>query len=166
MEIGSKVCTKCQTMKPFSDFSPAKHGKYGLRSICRVCKNIESVEYRAKNKEKYREKQKQQREKKRFTLEQRAKYIQKTYGVSLDWYIYTYNFQKGCCAICKKPLTLFKQSETESSNNVANVDHNHFTGFVRGLLCGDCNRALGLLQDNITAIRNAAEYLEFYKGVK
>jgi hypothetical protein len=40
------------------------------------------------------------------------------------------------------------------------VDHCHATGKVRGLLCHNCNRALGLMQDNIENIKRAADYLE------
>ena len=40
------------------------------------------------------------------------------------------------------------------------VDHDHATGKVRGLLCHNCNRALGLLQDSLPAIKNALLYLE------
>jgi len=40
------------------------------------------------------------------------------------------------------------------------VDHNHLTGEVRGLLCHNCNRALGLFGDNPDIIRKAVEYLE------
>lgn len=42
--------------------------------------------------------------------------------------------QGGCCAICKKPESYFK-------NRLA-VDHNHRNGQVRGLLCFYCNRIL------------------------
>lgn len=40
------------------------------------------------------------------------------------------------------------------------VDHDHATGKVRGLLCHNCNRALGLLHDNPVTINNALEYLK------
>lgn len=40
------------------------------------------------------------------------------------------------------------------------VDHDHKTGKVRGLLCHNCNRALGLLKDNKEIIQNCLSYLE------
>lgn len=38
------------------------------------------------------------------------------------------------------------------------VDHNHSTGEVRGVLCGNCNRALGVLGENVQRILNLADY--------
>lgn len=40
------------------------------------------------------------------------------------------------------------------------VDHCHGTGKVRGLLCHNCNRALGLMKDSPELLRKAAEYLQ------
>jgi hypothetical protein len=40
------------------------------------------------------------------------------------------------------------------------VDHSHETGAVRGLLCHNCNRALGLIHDDAAVLRRAAEYIE------
>lgn len=57
--------------------------------------------------------------------------------------------QGGACAICL-------QVRTETLH----VDHCHATGAVRGLLCGACNRALGLLNDDPGLIRRAADYLD------
>lgn len=33
----SKECSRCKTLKPFSDFNKSKTGKYGLHSYCRSC---------------------------------------------------------------------------------------------------------------------------------
>ena len=46
------------------------------------------------------------------------------------------------------------------ADKVANVDHCHTTGKIRGLLCRKCNTAIGLLNDNATVLRLAAEYLD------
>jgi hypothetical protein len=71
------------------------------------------------------------------------------YGITDDVYNETVKQQKGVCAICKK-----------SSEKSLQVDHCHNTGKIRGLLCGKCNRGLGMFGDNISGIRNVLNYLE------
>lgn len=36
-EQNTKKCSKCQVVKPFSDFNPNKGGKFGLRGECKIC---------------------------------------------------------------------------------------------------------------------------------
>ena len=57
--------------------------------------------------------------------------------------------QGGRCAICRVDIT-----------NHAHVDHSHRSTLIRGLLCNTCNRAIGLLHDDATVLRAAADYLE------
>jgi hypothetical protein len=40
------------------------------------------------------------------------------------------------------------------------LDHDHSTGQIRGWLCHNCNKALGLLRDNPARLRRAITYLE------
>jgi len=40
------------------------------------------------------------------------------------------------------------------------VDHCHVTDKIRGLLCINCNQALGKFKDNIKFLANAIKYLE------
>jgi hypothetical protein len=39
------------------------------------------------------------------------------------------------------------------------VDHCHSTGRVRGILCGNCNTALGMVKDNPETLLAAVTYL-------
>lgn len=39
------------------------------------------------------------------------------------------------------------------------VDHNHYTGKIRGRLCYSCNTALGLFQDDYNILESAQDYL-------
>jgi len=40
------------------------------------------------------------------------------------------------------------------------IDHDHRTGAVRGILCGNCNKALGYAHDHPATLRALADYLE------
>jgi hypothetical protein len=67
----------------------------------------------------------------------------KNYGISQKEYDVLLLSQGGKCAVCGK----------ENSGQMRNgvycqmlVDHDHETGKVRGLLCHDCNCALGWLE--------------------
>jgi len=55
--------------------------------------------------------------------------------------------QRGLCVICLKAPAV-------------HVDHCHETGKVRGVLCFNCNSAIGKLGDDPDAVRRAAAYLE------
>lgn len=44
------------------------------------------------------------------------------------------------------------------------VDHDHKTGKIRGLLCRDCNVALGYAKDSPQILRDMAMYLEVNYG--
>jgi hypothetical protein len=64
--------------------------------------------------------------------------------------------QGGTCAVCKVEETIQIFNATISLS----VDHNHLTGKVRGLLCRNCNLALGLLNEDPETIQALAKYIE------
>ena len=74
-------------------------------------------------------------------------YLHKTrYGLVEGQYQQMQEEQKNLCAICCEPKRL-------------DVDHDKHTGRVRGLLCRQCNMALGLFKDNCNFLKKAIEYL-------
>tara|TARA_R100000365_G_C2732526_1_gene62509 strand:- start:268 stop:669 length:402 start_codon:yes stop_codon:yes gene_type:complete len=54
------------------------------------------------------------------------------------------------CTICEQSFNDIKMC----------IDHSHDTGKVRGLLCDDCNKALGLFKDSTVNLKNAIDYLK------
>lgn len=62
--------------------------------------------------------------------------------------------QRNFCETCAETLT-FRGVVRRLA-----VDHCHQSGKIRGLLCADCNRALGMFKDNAQALRRAADYIE------
>lgn len=77
--------------------------------------------------------------------------IRRVYGLSPAKYYRMFDAQGGRCAICR---TKFGENPRDT-----HVDHDHETGKVRGLLCPDCNRGLGLFRDDPVAIARALDYL-------
>lgn len=84
------------------------------------------------------------------------RYINRNYGITLDTYYEMYIKQDGKCYICKGDGFSLK----ECMRTTLVIDHDHKTGKVRGLLCPNCNRALGLLKDSVEYLNRAKEYLE------
>lgn len=56
------------------------------------------------------------------------------------------------CEICKQDLRSIKRV----------IDHNHSTNTIRGLLCDNCNKAIGLFRDSPAILENAIKYLKYY----
>lgn len=81
--------------------------------------------------------------------EQYFGYGLKKYNLTTDEYWKMFEKQGGVCKVCEEPPTVRKLA----------VDHDHRTGEVRGLLCGKCNTALGLLREDKNIIDKLKEYV-------
>src|SRR5579883_279302 len=64
---------------------------------------------------------------------------------------------KGKCKICDASIVGLRKE---------NLDHDHKTGFIRGLLCGSCNKGLGFFKDSPELMERAIRYLAKNKGRK
>ena len=85
---------------------------------------------------------------KKYKITQRNNQLKRKYGITLKEYGELYNKQKGKCAICNKKC------------KVLHIDHDHITGKVRGLLCGEHNRGIGMFNDNKDLLLKAINYLK------
>lgn len=50
-----KLCRKCDTVKPLSEFGKNRARKDGLQDLCKPCRNAYKIEWRRKNPEKRKE---------------------------------------------------------------------------------------------------------------
>lgn len=82
-----------------------------------------------------------------------AENLRNKYGMTPDEYDALLTAQNGRCAICDR------LPSDNARHGRLYVDHHHASGKVRGLLCDQCNRAIGLLQDSPDVIMAAAAYL-------
>lgn len=141
----AKLCTKCFTMQPISLFrSRGGVNAHLLASACNSCRYEEHRKWVASNPDRVQD----YRNKDSWTLAKRCA----RRGITPEQLIDRYERQEGCCAICKDGIELVDSA----------IDHNHETGEFRGVLCKQCNRALGMFKDNPAVLRNAVEYLEAF----
>lgn len=70
--------------------------------------------------------------------------------------------QAGKCAICKSPPA--DRALAVDHDHRCCADKNRTCGkCVRGLLCGNCNMAIGLMRDSARLLAMASQYVAFYE---
>jgi len=75
------------------------------------------------------------------------------YGITPEQWLETWDAQDGKCAICGT-------DNWGGRHDKPHADHCHETGKFRGILCDECNRAIGILHEDPARLRAAAAYLE------
>ena len=124
-----KICRTCNISKIDQDFRIYKNR--GKTYIKHECRECE---YSRKKSYDYKEQSKYYKAKERYGLTKEE---------------YDELMKATNCRICKCP---FKDS-------TPHIDHNHETGKIRGVLCGSCNKGLGLFKDNPVILSSAIKYL-------
>jgi hypothetical protein len=138
----TKQCTSCLEDKPLSLFrNRGGNQKHLLKSRCNSCLYSQHREWVENNGDKVRE----YREKDSWTLAKRCA----RRGITPEELVHKYEEQEESCAICNSQISLSDSA----------IDHNHKTGEFRGVLCKQCNRALGMFKDSPKILKNALEYL-------
>jgi len=79
----------------------------------------------------------------------------RTYGLDTEHFLRLMDKQEWRCAICSASL------ESTNGRRATNVDHDHATGAVRGILCMLCNVMLGSAADSAERLERAAQHLKY-----
>lgn len=160
-----KACRICARKKLLSDFHRASGMRDGHRSECKECtreirrryyanhrdESIARVErWRRENPKKFEAWKKRNREENRdrIRVSNRRGHLRRKYGISLEDFDFLVVAQAGRCALCDR-----------HDGHGLHVDHDHTSGRVRGLLCGKCNKAIGLLDEDPRLFAAAVGYL-------
>jgi len=138
-EFGSKTCRRCGTLKPFREFYENKNTSDGRGSYCKSCMAQWQRDYKGSLDPDARR------------ARVRRSNLQAKYGITVDDYAALLQIQGQKCAICSRRWTATVEFH---------IDHDHVSGAIRGILCGTCNRALGMFGDSIAAIERVLAYLK------
>lgn len=149
-------CYKCKQTRPTDAFASASH------SYCRLCNNEVQREWRSANPSRVAE------HKKRSIARAAAadpdyyrKLTLSRYGLTLADFERMLRDQGGMCGICRT-------DRPGGRHDMWHVDHDRSCcprsgscgGCVRGLLCDNCNKGLGMFADETERLRAAALYLQ------
>jgi hypothetical protein len=145
-----KTCTGCKQEKSLTEFF-SRGGKLShlYKSQCKLCMQAKRQEWAEQNRE-------QLNDWRRNNWVASGRRFRRR-GATQKMYDEMYEAQKGCCALCNEP---------EEKFSWLCIDHDHETGKIRGLLCPNCNRGIGLLGDDANLLKKAAEYIESSKRKK
>ena len=139
-----KTCTVCKRTKPLDDFYNYKAKKDGKSYRCKCCDDLARKKWAIDNPE-------------TAHRSQRERNLRHKYGISLKEYQTLLEKQGYACAICGTTENKVVKGHNASLNFA--VDHDHITGSVRGLLCNQCNRGLGMIGDTREAVEKVLKYL-------
>jgi len=141
-------CTKCKVDKSRNNFRERKGTKSGLQYWCKECEN-------EAQRNRYKPKPKKinivDKEKKKY--KDKIRMLKWRYNMTINEYNKIYEQQNFSCAICEEKYEL-------GGFGGLYVDHCHEKNIVRGLLCNNCNSALGKFNDNVELLKKAIAYLE------
>ncbi|GAB3839376.1 endonuclease VII domain-containing protein [Micromonospora andamanensis] len=126
---GLKWCPDCEQIKPLGDFPSTTRKAGGRHSYCKPCHNA-----RGKGTAQ------------RLYGGTREYHLRRRYGIGQREFDELLAEQGGVCAVCGDP-------------DPEHVDHDHRTGWVRGILCFNCNGGLGQFRDSPTRLARAITYL-------
>ncbi len=160
-----KLCRICDEFKPLDDFYRMAGMRDGYRNECKSCSlrqkqqryqaNPEIAIARVKkwqqeNADRLNAYRRQRRQLPEVKQRERKTLLKRTFDLTPEGYAALLAAQDERCAICRAE---------PRPGQALDVDHDHKTGKVRGLLCRNCNHGLGKFKDNPFTLTEAQFYL-------
>lgn len=152
----TRECSECHKQCPIGEFAKVR-SRTRLPDACKHCRQlIWSRRYYAANRERAKAATYSwtRRNKDAYARTVKNSKLKRFFGIDLAEYGRMLAAQNGVCAICRRI------NRGKFARNPLGVDHCHKTGKVRGLLCHQCNFAIGQAGDDPMVLRAAADYLE------
>jgi hypothetical protein len=134
-----RKCVRCQIVKPADEFNRKGYTRKGAvqrRNLCAACRPST-----------------RQRHGEETAQAKRIRKLRNDYKMTLAQYEQMLAIQEGRCAICLGG---------PGKEGKLHIDHCHKTGVVRALLCGPCNRTLGVYES--IAEKAGAYLVQYGKG--
>lgn len=157
----TRPCRNCKANKTVDLFPAAPENVGGSSYECSECFQARHARWRDDNRGHVRSEGRKTMRKFASKLEKgvqaarvRKSRLKVKYGLTEEDVASMRLAQSGRCLICS-----IEFGKTSWGYDAANIDHNHRTGMVRGLLCTKCNRGLGLFCDDPRLLAKAAKYL-------
>lgn len=145
-----KTCSTCGIEKDVEAFYKKISGRQGRTAECIDCTRTRNAEYKRRNPA--------------IVRERTRRYNYAKHGITIELWDALLDKQGGCCAACGQ--------ENRAERNL-HIDHDHECcpgtyscgSCIRGLLCSQCNTALGLLGDDLDKVMSLAAYLVSHQNV-
>ena len=148
------ICNRCKEIKPVSEFFKANTSNRGYNTRCKQCiKPLATIS----NKKRYKQRKAEGYYHRLDRIERKKRDLDKKYGITLEEYHTLLSNQNGKCAICLGENKVKYKNEKET---FFCVDHCHKTGKIRGLLCVQCNAALGQFKEDLGNLNRAINYIK------
>lgn len=161
----TKLCVDCKVRFPLERFDRILRSRDGLRSVCKDCRAIKKSAYYQANKKEILQKLKDERPGNRE--KNRRSDLKKKFKITLEQFNEMLDNQGNCCFVCKT-------SNPGGAYDQWHIDHDHSCcgpelrkktcgNCIRGILCSNCNLALGTAKDSATILRALADYIDAYE---
>jgi hypothetical protein len=175
----NKACRDCGEVKPLDDFYRHPGMADGRLSSCKDCRKAYSRDWRKREERRAKDRERKstpeyKEQAKVYQASVRGRYPTRDrnrlgrlrrLGLTPDLLVAMMASQGNACAICRTPLDPDIFSPDVQLRR--HVDHDHSCcpplngcpNCIRGVLCHNCNRMLGMARDDPEVLRRAASYL-------